>query len=118
MFTEALHWTHGVEFQCLAFQNTVAYAMGGLALHSSGDIQIGGTSGGRKLDHTDIDLLFSRNQSIRLLLVDEVFMIPDDLLGIFAEHLQDAAAESSRYTRRADGSARIIGGTTFSCSAT
>ena len=68
MFTEALHWTHGVEFQCVAFQNTVAYAMGGLTLHSSGDIQIGGTSDGRKLDHTDIDVLFSRNQCLRWLL--------------------------------------------------
>ena len=29
MFTEALQWTHGIEFQCVAFQNTVAYAMGG-----------------------------------------------------------------------------------------
>ena len=28
MFTGALQWTHGVEFQCIAFQNTVAYAMG------------------------------------------------------------------------------------------
>jgi hypothetical protein len=112
IFTEALQWTHGVEFQCLAFQNTVAYAMGGLTLHS--DIRIGGTSDARKLDHTDIDLLFSRNQSLRWLLFDEVFMIPDDLLGIIAEHLQDAPAESSRYTRRADGSARIIGGVQLS----
>ena len=40
-------------------------------------------------------------------------MIPDDLLGTFAEHLQDAAAESSRYTRRTDGSARILGGYNF-----
>ena len=29
MFTEALQWTHGIEFQCVVFQNTVAYAMGG-----------------------------------------------------------------------------------------
>ena len=88
--------------------------MGGQTLHSSGDIQIGGVSDCRKLDHSaDIELLFSRNQSLRWLLFDEVFMIPDELLGIFADHLQDAAAESSRYTRRADGSARIMGATTL-----
>ena len=113
LFTEALNWTNGAEFQCVAFQNTVAYAMGGQTLHSSGDIQIGGVSDYRKLDHSDIDLLFSRNQSLRWLLFDEVFMIPDELLGIFADHLQDAAAESSRYTRRAEGSARIFGGYNF-----
>ena len=81
MFTEALNWQHGVEFQCVAFQNTVAYAMGGLTLHSSGDIQIGGASGSRKLEHSDIDLLFSRNQSLRWLLFDGVFMIQMSFLG-------------------------------------
>ena len=45
--------------------------------------------------------------------VDEIFMIPDELLGTFANHLQEAAAESSRYTKRADGSTRIFGGYNF-----
>ena len=62
-------WTHGTEFQCVAFQNTVAYAMGGLTLHASGDIQIGGASDTRRLDHTDIDVLFTRNQKFEVVAV-------------------------------------------------
>ena len=78
MFTEALEWTSGVEFQCVAFQNTVAHAMGGSTLHTSGDIAIGGAANARRLDHTDIDILCTRNQCLRWLLFDEVFMIPDE----------------------------------------
>ena len=33
MFMEARDWTHGVQFLCVAFQNKVAYAMGGSTLH-------------------------------------------------------------------------------------
>ena len=87
--------------------------MGGLTLHASGDIQIGNTSDTRKLDHTDIDVLFTRNQSLIWLIFDESFMIPDELLGTFAAHLQDAAAEHSRYFKRSDGSIRIFGGYNF-----
>ena len=65
LFTEALEWTHGSEFLCVAFQNTVAYAMGGLTLHSAGDIQVGGESEARKLGHTDVDVLTTRNQALR-----------------------------------------------------
>ena len=110
MFKEALNWKHGVEFQCVAFQNTVAAAMEGLTLHSSGDIQIGGASDARRLEHTDIDVLYSRNQSLRWIIFDEIFMIPDELLGTFSQHLTDAAADSSRYKRRTDGSTRMFGG--------
>ena len=43
-------------------------------------------------------------------------MIPDELLGIFANHLEDAAAESSRYTNRADGTRRFLAGYNFAMS--
>ena len=112
MFTEAMHWSHGTEFQCVAFQNTVAFAMGGLTLHASGDIQVGGTSEAKKLDHNEIDILFTRNQALRWLLFDEVFMIADDLLGTFADRLTDAA-QSSRYAKRNDDTKRMFGGYNF-----
>ena len=64
MFKEALQWKHSVEFQCVAFQNTVAAAMDGLTLHSSGDIQIGGASDARGVEHTDIDVVYSRNHAL------------------------------------------------------
>ena len=54
MFTEAMGWTHGVEFLNVAFQNRVAHAIGGTTLHSGGDLAVGGDY--KSLSHTDIDL--------------------------------------------------------------
>ena len=108
-FTEALGWEHGVEFVFVAFQNRVAYAMGGTTLHAGGDIQVGGQTS-KKLNHTDLDILFIRNQQLRWVIADEAGMIPDDLLGAFASHYTDATLHSSRYRKRSDGSLRIMGG--------
>ena len=91
VFTEALEWKHEDEFLCVAFQNRVAHAMGGNTLHAGGDIAVGGQ---RSLDHTDIDILFTRNQYLRWVIIDELPMVPDDLLGSFASHLADAASPS------------------------
>ena len=81
LFIEALEWEHGVEFLGVAFQNRVAYAMGGVTLHTGGDVNVG--SSDRGLDHTDIDMLFTRNQDLRWLLFDEIGMIGDVLIGTF-----------------------------------
>ena len=83
--------------------------MGGTTLHSGGDIQVGGQSS-TKLNHTDLDQLFIRNQQLRWVIADEIGMIPDELLGAFAEHFSDATLHSSRYRKRADGSLRVMGG--------
>ena len=108
-FVEALGWEHGVEFVFVAFQNRVAYAMGGTTLHSGGDIQVGGYAS-KKLNHTDVDILFIRNQQLRWVLADEVGMTPDDLLGAFASQYSDATLHSIRYRKRSDGSLRIMSG--------
>ena len=81
--------------------------MGGTTLHAGGDIAVGGQSS-RQLHHTDVDVLFARNQHLRFVL-DEIGMIPDDLLGAFAEHYTDAAAQT-RFSKRADKSNRVMGG--------
>ena len=70
-----------MQFLCVAFQNRVAHAMEGVTLHSGGDVPVGG--GDNSLSHTDVDVLFSRNQDVRWLLFDEIGMIPDCLLGAF-----------------------------------
>ena len=106
LFTEALEWKHEEEFLCVAFQNRVAHAMGGMTLHAGGDIAVGGQ---RSLDHTDIDILFTRNQYLRWVIIDELPMVPDDLFGAFASHLADAASPS-RFHKKADGSVRFFGG--------
>ena len=93
MFMEALQWEHGVEFLCVAFQNRVAHAMQGMTLHSGGDISVGGQHS-PNLTHADIDLLFTRNQHLRWVLMDEAGIIPDDWIGAFEQHFADAAAEN------------------------
>ena len=55
IFMEARDWTHGVQFLCVAFQNKVAYAMGGTTLHTAGDLPIGGSANTSKLSHQDIN---------------------------------------------------------------
>jgi hypothetical protein len=108
-FSAALGWEHGVEFMCVAFQNRVVHAMDGTTLHAGGDVQVGGQSSS-KLSHSDIDNLFIRNQQLRWVIVEEVGMIADDLLGASADHLADAAIRNCRYRKRRNGSERIIVG--------
>ena len=81
LFTEALAWEHGKQFLCIAFQNRVAHKMGGITIHSAGDIPIGAQQQERKLDRVDVDHTYRKNQFLRWLLFDEVFMNPDELLG-------------------------------------
>ena len=78
LFTEALEWKHGEQLLCVAVQKRVAHAMGGVTLHSGGDVAGGG--GDKSLSHTDVDILFIRNQNIRWLILDEVGMIADGLM--------------------------------------
>ncbi len=107
LFVEALGWEHGVQFLCVAFQNRVAYAMGGVTLHSGGDVSAGG--GHKSLEHTDVDALFSKKQHLRWVLIDEVGMISDSLLGAFEKHITDATRQT-RYSHRGDKSLRLFGG--------
>ena len=109
LFTEALEWEHGVQFICVAFQNRVAHAMGGSTLHTSGALGFG-MHQNRKLDRTDVDVLFTRNQNLRWILIDENFMVPDELLGQYAQNFEEASARDKHYQFRADGSLRVFGG--------
>lgn len=109
LFSEALGWKHGVEFICVAFQNRVAYAMAGATLHAAGNMSVGSAAASRKLSHNDVDILFTQNQHLRWIIGDEVFMIPDELLGLFAQ-IQTDAARDTRYKRRDDKTLRPIGG--------
>ena len=54
-FREALAWEHGNQFICVAYQNRVARAMGGVTLHTGGDVGVGEYD--KKLEHTDVDIL-------------------------------------------------------------
>ena len=75
-------------------------------MHTGGDIAVGGQ---RTLNHTDLDALFTRDQDLRWVIIDELPMIADDLLGAFASHLADAA-QDSRYECKPNKSVRFMGG--------
>ncbi len=108
LFQQALHWTHGVEFLCVAFQNKVALKMGGETMHVAGDVPVGG--GQRRTEaHTDIDILYSKNQHLRWLLVDEVGMTGDDLYGRFESNVTDAAVKGP-FSHHTNKEPRVFGG--------
>ena len=56
-------WTHGVDFLSVAFQNRVAFAMGGTTLHAGAEMAVGGEY--KSLSHTDIDVLYACGTSTR-----------------------------------------------------
>ena len=78
--------------------------MQGNTIHAGGDVGVGGQ---RSLEHTDIDILFTRNQFLRWVIIDKLPMVPDDLLGAFASPLADAASPS-RYQKKLDGFVRFF----------
>ena len=75
-------------------------------MHADGDIGVGQQ---RSLDHTDVDILFTRNQYLRWVINDELPMVADDLLGAFEHQLTYAAVES-RFKYKADKTPRLFGG--------
>ena len=109
LLVEGMQWEHGTEFVFVAFQNKVAHAMGGVTLHSCAELTVGAGKASRTLQHTDVDTLFTRNQHLRWIIMDEVFMIPDDLLGNFAGKFQEAV-RGTRFKKRKDKSLRPFGG--------
>ena len=42
-FTECLGWEHGVQFQCLASQHTMAALIGGTTVHGWGKVPVNAT---------------------------------------------------------------------------
>ena len=53
-------------FLCVAYQNKVAFKMGGSTMHSCGDISVGGDYSSRKLEHADIDILFHAKSALAM----------------------------------------------------
>ena len=108
LFETAMAWKHGQQFLFCAAQNRVAHAMGGKTIHSAGEIPVG-EQAARKLEHCDVDVLYSRNQHLRWLLGDEGPMIQDHLCGLFDYNLTDAAVKGP-FSKGPDGQARPFGG--------
>ena len=111
MFEEVLGWEQGVHFICVAFQNRMAAAIGGNTLHNAGELPKPGERADYKLSHSDVDILYTKNQNLRWILMDEISMIPDGLLGTFEDFMTNAAVQN-QYSKRRDRTKVIMGGHT------
>ena len=100
MFIEALGWEHGKEFICVAFQNRMAAAIQGTTLHTAANLPRPGQDEDRSLTHSDVDHLFTQNQCLRWILIDEISMVADVLLGQFESYVSAAATTNNKYRKR------------------
>ena len=81
--------------------------MGGETLHTAGYLDIGNRP---RLSHTDVDVLFTKNRQLKWVIVDEIGMISDLLLGAFETALSDASDREARYKKRTKELHRMFGG--------
>ena len=58
---------------------------------------------------SDVMNLYAKNQNLRWILIDEISMVADALLGTF-ESCMDGASVHSKYSKRRDGSRVVMGG--------
>jgi hypothetical protein len=73
-----LGWTHGVQFVCLAFQNTMAAQINGFTIHHWSGIPAHNLEGQGTGDAHKQSI---RCQALRVILIDEISMISAELLG-------------------------------------
>ena len=102
LFQNCLGWTHGVQFQFLATQNSMAELIGGTTVHTWGVIPPGKLVAQAKLNNKecDWDQLFENCLSLRWLIVDECSTLSPALLGTLESFLRASAATLSRCERR------------------
>ena len=114
-FEECLQWEHGVQFQFLASQNTMAALIGGSTIHSWASIPINAIDAasksiGKSADG-DIDELFLKVAGLRWVFMDEVSTAAPGLFGTLDAYLSRACM---RHPYAARGrSRRPLGGLNF-----
>ena len=114
-FENVLGWRHGVQFQFLSAQNSMAALIGGNTVHSWGVIPTSKTAASAKYANKEVDWdqLFENCISMRWLVIDEVSTIPLGLLGTLESFLRTKACTRHPYAYRdahRRGQARMFGG--------
>ena len=107
-FEEVLGWTHGVQFVCIAFQNTMAAHIGGYTIHHWSGIPVAEEAG--MSSTRDAHKFSTRCQSLRFILVDEISMVSAQLLGQLELLVSKVVRRRSLFKRRPDGTHRPFGG--------
>jgi len=110
LFTDVAGWTHGSQFVCLAFQNTMAANINGSTIHSWAGIPAFHDEYGRAQGARDIGALFTRCQNLRWILLDEPSMVSAELLAELERRTTQASRGTGTYKQRPDKSVRPFGG--------
>ena len=106
LMEEGLGWEHGVQFICLAFQNSMAAAIGGLTIHHWSGIPARSTEGNKGDKHRQS----IKCQALMVIVLNELSMLSAELLGALQYVIQKAIRVHGAYKKRADGSTRYLGG--------
>ena len=90
-FEECLGWEHGVQFQFLATQNSMAELIGGQTVHTWGVIPTNKAMAAARYGAKDVDWdqLFENALSLRWLIIDECSTIAPSLLATLESFLRE-----------------------------
>ena len=101
-FESVLKWQHGVQFQFLAAQNSMAALIGGNTVHSWGVIPTSKTVAMAKHANKEVqwDQLFLNCISMRWLVIDEISTCSLGLLGTLESFLRTKAYTKHPYFYR------------------
>ena len=101
-FENCLGWTHGVQFQFLATQNSMAELIGGGTVHTWGVIPANKTQASSKYGNKDVDWdqLFENCLSMRWVIIDEVSTLSPGLLAMLESFMRDKACIRHPYAFR------------------
>jgi len=107
-FEEVLGWQHGVQFVCLAFQNTMAAQIAGETIHHWSGIPVVEADGGAAA--RDPHKLSTKCQLLRWILIDEISMVSAQLFGQLEMAVSKVVRRKSEHMLDADGHVRPFGG--------
>ena len=86
LFEDVLGYTHATEFICVASMNTMAALIGGMTLHTWGEIprsdELSALKAAKFRDKADVSTMFVKCQNLRWILIDEGSSAGCENLGI------------------------------------
>ena len=107
-FENILGWEHGVQFVCLAYQNSMAAGINGLTINHWAAIPINETNS--TVGTKDSNALSTKCQCLRFILIDEISMVSAQMLGQLEYIIARVIRKNMGYKQRQDGSERLFGG--------
>ena len=91
---EGLGWEHGVQFVCLAFQNSSAHLIDGYTIHSWAQIDMCHSNASHTAKpRRNVDELKAKFQALRVVIIDEIGMVSAKLLGQLEHRLEQMMSE-------------------------